>query len=51
MTDQTKTLKAFRVEPQLWTAALSRATTEGRSLSEVIRQALRDYVGTSTDEA
>jgi Ribbon-helix-helix protein, copG family len=35
----------FAVEDELWDAAKARAASEGRPLSEVIREFLREYVG------
>ena len=37
-------LRNIGVEDDLWAAAKARAASEGRSLSEVIRQFLREYV-------
>lgn len=37
--------RAIPIHDDLWTAALAKARREGRSLSEVIREALRRYVG------
>jgi plasmid stability protein len=34
----------FAVEDELWDAAKARAASEGRPLSEVIRELLREYV-------
>lgn len=39
-----KTLKAVRVEEELWTQAMAKAVAEGVALSEVIREALKNYV-------
>ena len=38
------TLRAVRVPDELWDAARTRAQEEGRPLSEVIREALAEYV-------
>lgn len=35
----------IRVERDLWQTALAKARSEGRTLSEVIREWLRAYVG------
>lgn len=37
-------LAKFGVERELWNAALAKAKSEGRSLSEVLREFLRVYV-------
>lgn len=39
-----KNLRAFRVEDELWADALEKAVAEGRTLSDVIREALEAYV-------
>lgn len=36
--------RAVRVDTQTWAAAMTRAEAEHRTLSDVIRAALRDYV-------
>ena len=38
-------LRNVRVEDELWLPAKEKAASEGRTLSDVIRQALRNYVG------
>ncbi len=37
-------LRAIRVDDELWTEAQEVADRNGESLSEVLRQALRDYI-------
>ena len=37
-------LRAFRIDDDLWEQARARAATDGVSLSEVVRDALRRYV-------
>lgn len=37
-------LRAVRVDDPLWEAAQTKAKTRGDNLSEIIREALRDYV-------
>ena len=39
------TLRNVRVEDDLWLPAKAKAQAEGRTLSDVIRQALRKYSG------
>jgi predicted HicB family RNase H-like nuclease len=36
-----------RVSDELWDAARAKAEAEGRNLSEIIREALQEYVDTS----
>ncbi len=38
-------LRNVGVDDELWTAAMRKAAERGESLSEVIREALRQYVG------
>jgi hypothetical protein len=45
MPDQPKTpLRSLRIDDALWSAALDKARSQGRTLSEVIREWLREYV-------
>ena len=45
MPNQPKTpLRHLRVDPSLWDAAKAKAAAEGRTLSDVIRAWLREYV-------
>lgn len=37
-------MKSFRIPDDLYRAALSKAEGEGRSLTEIVREALEDYV-------
>jgi hypothetical protein len=49
--NQPKTaLRAFRIPDALYVAALAKAKSEGRDLSVVVREFLRDYVGDAGDE-
>lgn len=41
---QGTTHRTVRIEDGLWLAAKAKADAEGVNLSEIIRQALRDYV-------
>ena len=44
MPNQPKTpLQNIRVDRELWSSALAKARAEGRTLSEVIREFLREY--------
>jgi len=45
------THRTLRVEDDLWSAAKSVADDRSENLSEVLRQALRDYVSRSVDAA
>ena len=36
--------KSFRVDDDLWQAAQAKARSEGRIVSHVLREALREYV-------
>jgi hypothetical protein len=38
-------LRNVRVPDDLWAAALARASSEGRTLSDVVRRLLEQYVG------
>lgn len=38
-------LRNVRVEDELWLPAKTKAESEGRTLSDVIREALRRYIG------
>lgn len=42
-------LRNVRVDDALWGAAMARAVGEGRTLSEVVRGMLRDYVDRTSD--
>jgi hypothetical protein len=42
------TLRNVRVDDDLWFPALERATQRGETLSDVIRRALRKYIGDVT---
>jgi len=45
MSHDTKTpMRSFRIPDELYTAALEKARSEGRSLSEVVRLALETYL-------
>jgi predicted HicB family RNase H-like nuclease len=37
-------VKSFRIPDDLYRAALAKAESEGRSLTEVVRECLEDYV-------
>ena len=45
MTRPPRKPRSVKVEDELWTAALAKADERGEVLSEVIREALRRYVG------
>ncbi|MBC7594539.1 MAG: ribbon-helix-helix protein, CopG family [Kineosporiaceae bacterium] len=48
MPNQPKTpTRVFRIDDALYSAAKSKAESEGRTLSEVVREALTLYVGAS----
>jgi hypothetical protein len=42
------TLRNVRVDDDLWLPALELATQRGETLSDVIRRALREYIGDVT---
>lgn len=41
--------RTVRVEDGLWLPAKAKAEAEGRNLSDVIREALRDYITKTTE--
>lgn len=43
-------LRAVRVEPELWEKARTKAAQQGDNLSEILRQALRDYIEGDTND-
>jgi hypothetical protein len=43
-TTDANVLRTFMLPAPLWSAAKAKAAGEGRSMSEVLRAALRDYV-------
>ena len=45
MTRPPRKPRSVKVEDELWAAALAKADERGEVLSEVIREALRRYVG------
>lgn len=45
MPDKKKVIRAVNVEPEIWDAAMAKANASGTSLSLVIRNALKTYVG------
>ena len=50
MPNQPKTPnRVVRVDDALWRQSQARAGANGETVSEVIRRALRDYVGSNTD--
>lgn len=45
MPNQPKTpLHSFRVDDETWDAAKEKAASEGRTLSDVLRELLEDYI-------
>ena len=40
--------RAFRVDPVLWEQAQAKAASEGRTVTSVLRDALRAYVGAAS---
>lgn len=46
MTTRGTTHRTIRIDDGLWEAAKAKAEEEGRNLSEIIREALREYAET-----
>lgn len=44
MSNERTPLRAIRVDDELWKAAQAKAEAEARTVSDVIREALRKYV-------